>query len=331
MPMLLLAALAAVTTPTPQPGEIKTFKDWVVACDNIWSCVAETQMSDNEDAEGEDGRLEDYHQIDLTRTGRANAPIVIEVSVEPEKGAAVLMVDGTAVQSLGSATRMGVSGALTPATLARMAQGSRLEIRVAGKIAASGSLAGFSAAMRYCDAAQRRDGSPDAIIARGPTVRSIQPPAAPRIAAARVPTIEVPALDEATTAKLEKQFDCESGLTGRGRAEAYALGGGRTLILVPCQDGPYNTWSRPVIAVGKTYTLAPFDLAPENDVLVDGGFDAKTASLTSFERDRGGGACGRGQEWVWDGARFRLTDMDEMPDCTGSSDAMRTWTATVVR
>lgn len=331
MPMLILAALAAATVTAPQPGEIKSFKDWVIACDNILSCTAETPMSEDGDAAGDANQdpQEEYHQIALTRTGRASSPIVIDAAVEPEKGAAVLMVDGAVVQSLGNVTRGGVSSALTSTTLAKMAQGQGLEIRVAGKVVASGSLAGFSAAMRYCDAAQRRDGGPDAIVAKGRTARSVLPPTAPRIVAARVPQSNVPVPDAATIAMLAKKFGCDE--RDGPMTEAHALGGGRTLILLPCQGGPYNTWSKPVIAAGKNYSLAPFDLAPDGDVLVDGGFDAKTASLSSFEKDRGGGACGRGQGWVWDGTRFRLTDMEQMIDCTGSSDEMRTWIATVVR
>ncbi len=329
MPMLILAALAAAATTAPQPGAVKTFKDWTVACDNIQSCSAVMLMPEDEAAS------DDYTLVSLARTGLANAPITIDADTGSARGEVVLMVDGAAVQPLGTAKGSGVSGALTLATLAKMAQGSRIEIRVAGKAAGSGSLAGFSAAMRYWDAAQRRDGGTDAIVAKGKAVRSIVPPPAPRVTAARIPLAKVPVPGKATIAMLAKKFGCEDEQDGPGSAEAYALGGGRTLILVPCGAGAYNFSSKPVIATGKSYVLAPFDLAPDwggGDIeLVNAGFDAKTATLSSFAKGRGVGDCGTSQTWVWDGTRFRLTEMTRMDECRGSVDWMRTWTATVVR
>ena len=44
-PFLLLAAAATPAT-GPVPGEVKIFKDWYVACDNIWSCEAGTLSDD---------------------------------------------------------------------------------------------------------------------------------------------------------------------------------------------------------------------------------------------------------------------------------------------
>ena len=330
MPMLILAALAAAAaSPAPQSGAVKTFKDWTVACDNILSCTAEMLEAEDEVAG------QDYNEIALTRTGRTGAPIMIDVATEPASGDAVLIVDGAVVQSLGAVNANGVSGALTSATLARMAQGSRVEIRVSGKAAARGSLAGFSAAMRYWDAVQRRDGSPDAVVARGRTVRSILPPPAPRITAARVPEVKLPSPGKALIAMLAKKFGCEDEQDVSMDAEAYALGGGRTLILVPCGAGAYNFSSRPVIATGRNYVLAPFDVASDwsdgDAMLVNAGFDPKTATLSSYAKGRGIGDCGTSQTWVWDGARFRLTEMLQMDECRGSNDWMRTWTATVVR
>src|SRR5262249_33612075 len=106
--------------------------------------------------------------------------------------------------------------------------------------------------------------------------------------------------------------------------------------------GAYNFSSKPVIARGTgkaaTYVLAPFDFGPDwggeadpEPTLVNAGFDPKTASLSSYSKGRGPGDCGTSQQWVWDGSRFRLTEMREMSECRGSIEWMRTWTASVTR
>ena len=320
MSILILALFAAA--PTPQPGEVKTFKDWTVACDNIRFCTAEL-LDDEESSEA-------YNEISLTRSGIAGAPVAIDAAVDTTRGDAVLAVDGAVVQSLGTAKKSGVSGVLTLATLARMVQGDQIEIRVAGKVAVKGSLAGFSAAMRYWDAAQKRDGGPDAIVAKGRIVRSILPPAAPRIVVARFPLSKAAPPDDATIVMLAKRFGC--GVVDpdlRTKAEAYKLGSQQSLILVPCEAGAYNFITVPVIATGKTYVHAPFDF--DGNELTNADFDAETAGLGSYEKDRGMGDCGTSESWVWDGKRFRLTEVLQMSECRGSIDWMRTWTATVVR
>lgn len=330
MPILLLALAAAAAA--PQPGAVKTFKDWTVACDNVLSCTAVMLLPED------DAGSDDYTSIVLSRTGYADAPVAIEVDTGPVKGAAILFVDGVSVQPLGTANGGGVATTLTLATLAKMAQGSRIEVRVAGKGAGGGSLAGFAAAMRYWDAGQRRDGGPDAVVAKGKAVRTLAPPLAPRIVAARVPATKVAAPGKATITLLAKKFGCEDEQDGPMDAEAYALAPGKTLIFLPCGAGAYNFSSKPVIATGKSYALASFDLTPdwsgEDDpepILVNAGFDAKTATLSSYSKGRGPGDCGTSQTWVWDGSRFRLTEMREMSECRGSIEWMRTWTATAVR
>jgi hypothetical protein len=332
MPMLLaLAAFAAAAT-APKPGAVKTFKDWTVACDNVQSCTAEGLMP-------EDGDYDDAVVLILQRTGTAGATITIEADTGSAKGAAQLLVDGSVIQSLGSVNGNGLKATLTLATLAKMAQGTRVELRVGGKSAGTTSLAGFSAAMRYWDAEQRRDGTAGAVVAKGSATRTIAPPAAPRIAAARVPVTKAPAPSKTLVAMLAKKFGCEDEQDNSPMpAEAYPLGGGRTLIFLPCGAGAYNFSSKPVIASGKSYALALFDLKPdwsgEDDaqpILVNAGFDPKTAILSSYSKGRGPGDCGTAQDWVWDGTRFRLTEMREMDECRGSIAWMRTWTATVAR
>ncbi len=45
--MIALIALAA-TARSPQPGELKTFKDWTVGCDNGRACQAVGLLPEND-------------------------------------------------------------------------------------------------------------------------------------------------------------------------------------------------------------------------------------------------------------------------------------------
>ena len=52
--MLLLALLAAAVSPqqaVPRPGELKTFRDWTVGCDNGRACHATSLMPEGEIAD----------------------------------------------------------------------------------------------------------------------------------------------------------------------------------------------------------------------------------------------------------------------------------------
>ena len=63
--------------------------------------------------------------------------------------------------------------------------------------------------------------------------------------------------------------------------------------------------------------------------VVDGSFE--NGVLTSFARGRGLGDCGIRQQFVWDGARLRLSRQSEMGECRGNPDYITTWRADVVR
>jgi hypothetical protein len=81
--------------------------------------------------------------------------------------------------------------------------------------------------------------------------------------------------------------------------------------------------------------LARFDLSPtsgEGDdppMLVNAGWDTKQGLLTSFAKGRGLGDCGVGDDYAWDGSRFRLVRQIAMGECRGSTDYITTWRAVV--
>ena len=61
--------------------------------------------------------------------------------------------------------------------------------------------------------------------------------------------------------------------------------------------------------------------------ITNGDWDPKTRRLSSYEKGRGLGDCGSTENYAWDGARFRLVEQNEMGECRGSADYIRTWTA----
>jgi hypothetical protein len=49
----------------------------------------------------------------------------------------------------------------------------------------------------------------------------------------------------------------------------------------------------------------------------------------AFAKGRGIGDCGVGDDYVWDGDRFRLAEQIAMGECRGSVDYITTWRARV--
>ncbi len=76
-PFLLLAAAATPAT-GPVPGEVKIFKDWYVACDNIWSCEAGTLSDDASE-------LFTAQVVRIRREGGPDAPFRIELTPQEEQ------------------------------------------------------------------------------------------------------------------------------------------------------------------------------------------------------------------------------------------------------
>ena len=47
-------------------------------------------------------------------------------------------------------------------------------------------------------------------------------------------------------------------------------------------------------------------------------------------KGRGLGDCGSGQDYVWDGKRFRLVQQTDLGECRGMLDYITTWRAQVI-
>jgi hypothetical protein len=327
---------AAVDTHTkPKQGELKTFGDWAVGCDNVGDCEMASL--------GPEGG--DFPAVNLMLARSAGPAGAITVtllpndSLAPKAIPAGVAIDGEAVGgAFGGGDTLSATGDAAAAIAAAMANGQALAIRDGGgKTLTTLSLKGASAALRYIDAGQGRAGTVTAIVAKGGQTAASVPvePPSPRIVAV-APAGEPFAPDAAMIAAMKKQAQCDD--SAHGDAEAHALGGGATLVLLPCSAGAYNLISAAFVVRGgeaaPAATDAPAGFTEDGrldrvPMLVNSAFT--DGVLSSFAEGRGLGDCGDRQDFVWDGSRFRLSHEEAMGECRGNPNYITTWDATVSR
>ncbi len=317
----MLIFLLAALQPVPATDGVRIFGDWAVACDNVHACEMTSLLP------GEAGIPDDDHSGDLS-VARAAGPaggFTIEVSVEAADGPATLAIDGAAATRgtlRGNVLR--IAGAEAARIAPLLANGKAVELQdAAGKGVALISLAGASAALRFIDANQGRAGTVTAAVAKGSRPASAVPPAQPlpRIVALRPSGTAAP-VSAALRGSLEKRSGCDENYADgeeRPAIDRYALGGGKTLVLIPCGAGAYNFSSAAFILAGGKADAATFDQG--DDVLVNADFDKGV--LSAHEKGRGVGDCGEGRSYVWNGRSFELIEVRSMPDCRGSANWLR--------
>jgi hypothetical protein len=341
--MLLLGLLAAAVSPpqaVPRPGELKTYRDWTVGCDNGRACHATSLMPEGEIA---------GQPLTMSIKRGPTAGALPEIRVHGGNGKAPrLVADGRALgvrlRAEEEDWRVEDKGVAETLATIRTARTIRVEDG-RGRRLGSVSLAGASAALLYIDEVQKRLGTVTALARSGPLPASAvpPPPALPRIASAAAPGARGFRVAEDRIAALRKQAGCipeQEDWPGYG-SEQEELDANRTLILLGCGAGAYNYNSIPYLArrtgAAIEIVLAGFDLSPasgEGDdppMLVNAGWDAKQGLLTSFAKGRGLGDCGVGNDYAWDGTRFRLVRQIAMGECRGSIDYITTWRAVVGR
>lgn len=327
--MLLLALLLAA--PLPQDDPEKLYGDWAVACDNLHDCEMTSLLPNDDTAPADDLAYE--ATMSLLRGAGPSGAILVEVWPSSAlKGKASLRIDD-AVIATGTVHSESLTfrGADAARIAAAMANGKALSlVDDSGKPVARISLAGSSAALRHIDAGQGRAGTVTAIVARGARPASAVPAAktAEQIVAMR-PSGTPATVSRAMRAAMEKQSDC-AGLYDEAEVvpevETHALGGGKTLALLPCGAGAYNYSSAAFIVAGGKAVAA--DLEGSDGMLVNAGFG--NGRLTSYAKARGVGDCGNSETYVWDGRRFRLIEARSMRECRGSNNWLVTYRATPV-
>ena len=328
----MLAIVLAVAAAQPQPGELRTFNDWTVGCDNGRACRAVALVPEAEDRDR-------YLLVVIDRAAAPNAARVLSISSGRELPATplTLRVDGKPV---GRVTR-DVALPFNRALASALANGRRVSVTAGtGAPLASASLAGAAAAFLYMDEQQHRLGTVGALRRTGARADAAvpAPPKLPRIvqpaASARPPRLLAPAL----AAKLigPDNAACEYA-QGKVEPRGFRLDARHSLALVlhPCGNGAYNIFSSAFVVdeTGRA-TPARFDATPgmserDGHVLVNADWEPGTRRLSEFAKARGLGDCGGHSDYAWDGARFRLVRQESMGECRGSIDYITTWRAQV--
>ena len=335
--MNALIALAIAAAAVPQPAELRTFKDWIVGCDNGRACQAVALMP-------EDGQWEERVTLALRRGAESEA--VPEIGFDGDVAIAALAAGGKRLPVAIVGTKE--QPVVRPDTISALLQAIRTEQALEtldgkGKRTGRISLSGASAALLYMDEQQHRLNTVTALVRTGakPASAVPSPPPLPMLVSAPLPagakSAEIPASE---VKRLARNTGCDArqpeGMSAE--VEASAIDARTTLILLSCGGGAYNLYSVPFVARRQGTKLrieaAPFDARPgspeeKHPSLVNAGWDAARRRLVAFAKGRGIGDCGVGDEYIWDGARFRLAEQIAMGECRGSVDYITTWRARV--
>ncbi|MEH3035828.1 MAG: DUF1176 domain-containing protein [Sphingomonas adhaesiva] len=316
----------------PAPAEPRTFGDWAVACDNGLRCEMASLG-----AEG--GGFPTWTMALSRGAGPAGAYEIALDSLNDDKGTpATIVIDGRRHAVAGN----GLSGPAAATIAGALATGRALTLHdAAGTTLATVSLKGASAALRFIDAAQGRAGTVTATVATGPAAAVPPAPPLPTVVAITPGgTAASPSVPQWGDMRRVAQCDDRMSESDGWKPRLHALGGGATLILLPCSAGAYNEIDALfVLRDGKVTPAqvdAPSGFAPDAQEatapvrsVINGSFDG--GLLGSYGKARGLGDCGIAQSFAWDGARFRLTEQKVMSECRGNPHYLTVWRAKVVR
>lgn len=343
----IFATIAAATAmPTVQPGEIRTFKDWAVGCDNGGNCQAISLVPDEGGAS-----IDDWDgPVSIVRTAGSDDILKIQILFEPkDMDRYKMIVDGRLIDTgpiVQGDYPIEIVGADAKKVAGAIIRGRRLVIQGPDDENITRiSLAGSSAALRYIDQQQNRTGTDTALVAKGARVF--------RPADFNIPTIIVDRWDAAKLVPetsdiiaLAEEPRCKQDRFGLIEDQVYPLGKRgnvfRALVLISCGSGAYNFSSAPYIGEyvenaratsGWTFTPAKFDRPPSwggegaDPLLVNASWNEQDQTLSSYGKGRGLGDCGSAENYVWDGEMFRLIDASAMRECRGAYEWITTWQA----
>lgn len=330
--MLLAFLLQAVVN----PGEVKTFVDWTVGCDNGRACQAVALLREPQ-LEGA--------TLTVQRGADAGAAPNMWVTIRNEgvPSPAFLAIDGRrfALALDRASQELRVRDPLGAARL--LGQATRIEaLDDGGRRLASITTRGSAASLLYMDSEQRRIGTTSALVRRGSRIDMPPPPALPVVRTPPVPARGPKRIGVGEARRLigPDAAVCDGAQVGLNNMQEARLDARHSLVLVnhACGNGAYNFFSTAyVIDERGRARLAPFEALPSMGMddfadarLTNAEWDAATRRLDSFAKGRGPGDCGASQSYAWDGARFRLVAQAVMGECRGSTDYITTWRARVV-
>ncbi|WP_417593634.1 DUF1176 domain-containing protein [Parasphingorhabdus sp.] len=343
---LFTTVATTAALPVPQLGELHTFKDWTVGCDNGGNCEAVSLVPDEGGASYEDWD----GPISIVRTGSSDDIFRIRVIFETkDMDRYKMIVDGDLVDTgpiVQGDYPIEIVGEDAKKVAKAIINGQRLVVQgPMGENITRISLAGSAAALRYIDQKQNRAGTETALVAKGS--RDFEPDST------EIPTIVIDQWKSATLVPdagalvaLVEGSTCKNNRYGLVEDQAYPLGKRgnkfRALVLISCGSGAYNFSSVPYIGEyiengratsGWTFRPAKFDRQPTwggeggLPMLVNANWDEQTQTLSSYAKGRGLGDCGNAQNYIWDGEQFRMIDASAMDECRGAYEWITIWRA----
>jgi len=325
----LAALAAAAAAPLPAGPVYREIKDFVVACDNLRTCVVRWAPED-------DSGFDAY--LAISRDGGAAGAIHVELA-SPEENRRPLVRSmtldgrpvGRALDWRGEAD-LSLEGEPALAFVRAIRDGDRLTFSD-GQGARTVTLRGLKAALLAVDEAQGRLGTVGAYVRNGPAANTTAPapPPLPIVVARRAdPALAVPpgfaARVRRAQAKALDQNDCDEARLDADAA--YVLNRGEILVELGCMMHAYQSSmlllraprDAPEKARLVDMPLAAGDLPPgpeDHGRFVEGEWDPQTATFSEASKGRGLGDCGSSTSWVFDGAAFRLAEAHRMNRCAG--------------
>lgn len=315
MGVLLLAG-------SPAEAAFKQVRDTSVLCDFAQNCTL--TLRGGEGAPG----------LSLHRGAQAGAKPVLRLFYGEDArptGRLELLVDGKSVATVASAALKPQGDALQyddADGVARLIEAARLgkalELKQGGRTA-SYSLSGFVGGLIYLDEQQARDGTTDALQARGDKA----PPPSPDVT-----MIET---KEQIPQQIRGDFTGDAAVCGGSSASLFRAAGGfeakitddLTLIGLPCgspgaYNQPYAFYSR---SEDKIVPISLPTMSDDGPTVTDAAWNIdwsqKAKTLTAFFKGRGLGDCGTYDVWkATDNGegrvRFVLVEERSKGDCDGN-------------
>lgn len=311
--------------------QTKTFRDWMIGCDNTRRCTA-IGLTAGRDASGyvvvkRDGA--GPAQVELSLVVRTDevirSPVEMEILMNGAPALSQLSYPAAADPNESSTVRLELRGETAHDLAHDFRDGKTLELHAKGpgRTAATAkiSLAGAAAAFLYMDVDQFRTGTETTLVGEGYHPASAVPPApvAPILQAKVMQDVQPPP-GSPPAGVAPNLDDCMGELP---QPQLIRLAAGIDLWGMCYVKAHYTLLRRYwIVERGQAKPAAfviPGREPPENgpDVLANAELAQDGHVLEAMSMGRGIGDCGSYAQWVWTGSAFQLAHLAEMPDCRG--------------